>query len=94
MTVTTLDPDTIFGGIDTHADTIHVAAIDAWGRELADGEFPTAPSGYRAALRPGQSRPESITIADSVRQPVGRLTAEQTGGSHPVQHSLEAGEAR
>lgn len=28
MTVTALDPGTIIGGIDTHADTIHVAAID------------------------------------------------------------------
>lgn len=51
MTVTELDPGTIFGGIDTHADTIHVAAIDAWGRELADQEFMTDPVDYRAALR-------------------------------------------
>ena len=51
MTVTTLDPGTIIGGIDTHADTIHVAAIDPWGRELGDQEFPTTPAGYRDALR-------------------------------------------
>lgn len=51
MTVTELNPCTIFGGIDTHADTIHVAAIDPWGRELADQEFPTTPAGYQAALR-------------------------------------------
>lgn len=50
MTVTTLDPGTIIGGIDTHADTIHVAAIDPWGRELGDKEFPTTPRGYTAAL--------------------------------------------
>lgn len=50
MTVTALDPGTVFGGIDTHADTIHVGAIDAWGRELDDAEFPTTPSGYRDAL--------------------------------------------
>ncbi len=50
MTVTALDPGTIFGGIDTHADTIHVAAIDPWGRELGDQEFPTTPAGYRDAL--------------------------------------------
>ena len=50
MTVTTLDPGTIIGGIDTHADTIHVAAIDPWGRELDDDEFATSPAGYRAAL--------------------------------------------
>ncbi|WP_422933568.1 IS110 family transposase [Sinomonas sp. P47F7] len=50
MTVTALDPGTVIGGIDTHADTIHVAAIDPWGRELGDREFPTTPKGYRQAL--------------------------------------------
>lgn len=50
MTVTALDPGTIIGGIDTHADTIHVAAIDPWGRELGDREFATTPTGYRQAL--------------------------------------------
>lgn len=51
MTVTALDPGTIIGGIDTHADTIHVAAVDPWGRELADQEFPTTPAGYQRALQ-------------------------------------------
>lgn len=50
MSVTTLDPGTVFGGVDTHADTIHVAVIDPWGRELDDAEFPTNPSGYRDGL--------------------------------------------
>ena len=50
MTVTTLDPGTVIGGIDTHADTIHVAALDPWGRELGDKELPTTPTGYRQAL--------------------------------------------
>ena len=50
MTVTALDSGTVFGGIDTHADTIHVAVVDAWGRELDDQEFPTTPTGYRATL--------------------------------------------
>ncbi len=38
------------GGVDTHADTIHVAAIDRLGRELGDREFATTPAGYAAAL--------------------------------------------
>lgn len=38
------------GGVDTHADTIHVAAIDDVGRELGDREFPTTPEGYGNAL--------------------------------------------
>jgi transposase len=50
MTVTALDPSTVFGGIDTHADTIHVGVIDPWGRELDDKEFPTTPLGYSQAL--------------------------------------------
>lgn len=50
MTVTTLDTGTVIGGIDTHADTIHVAAINPWGRELGDKEFSTTPVGYRDAL--------------------------------------------
>ncbi|MDT0203985.1 IS110 family transposase, partial [Nocardioides sp. AE5] len=40
----------VLGGIDTHADTIHVAAIDTLGRELGDSEFPTTPAGYQRAL--------------------------------------------
>lgn len=40
----------MIGGIDTHADTIHVAAIDEHGRDLGDCEFPTTPAGYAAAL--------------------------------------------
>lgn len=64
MTVTKLVPGTILGGIDTHADTIHVAAIDPWGRELDDAEFPTTPTGYSDALAflTGQGEVASIGI--------------------------------
>jgi transposase len=40
----------VVGGADTHADTIHVAALDHVGRELGDREFATTPAGYAAAL--------------------------------------------
>lgn len=50
MTSTPATPPTVFGGADTHADTIHVAVIDALGRELGDHEFPTSREGYDAAL--------------------------------------------
>ena len=56
MTATTQDAatvagsDAIIGGADTHADTVHVAAVDHLGRPLDDAEFPTTPAGYRAAL--------------------------------------------
>ena len=41
----------VFGGVDTHKDTVHVAAVDAIGRRLADAEFPTTRVGYADALR-------------------------------------------
>ena len=50
MTATPFQATRIVGGADTHADTIHVAAIDGVGRELGDDEFPTTPDGYRSAL--------------------------------------------
>lgn len=40
----------IYDGADTHEDTVHVAVIDAEGRDLDDREFPTTPAGYRRAL--------------------------------------------
>jgi transposase len=50
MTVTVLNDSAVIGGADTHADTIHVAALDAVGRELGDAEFSTTPVGYTEAL--------------------------------------------
>lgn len=41
-------PDTrplVFGGVDTHTDTHHAAAIDPLGRVLGDAEFPATPHG-------------------------------------------------
>ncbi|MEC4576624.1 IS110 family transposase [Streptomyces sp. CMAA1738] len=40
----------VFGGVDSHADTIHVAVVTDNGGHLADAEFPTTTAGYRAAL--------------------------------------------
>ena len=34
MTMTDLETTAVIGGADTHAETIHVAAIDAVGRDL------------------------------------------------------------
>ena len=50
MTATAPEPSGVIGGVDTHADTIHVALIDELGRALDDREFATTPVGYRAAL--------------------------------------------
>jgi transposase len=50
MTATTRALPDLVGGADTHADTIHVAAIDRLGQDLGDTEFPTTAAGYEAAL--------------------------------------------
>ena len=41
----------VYGGIDMHADTHHVAVIDATGQRLADVQVPATAVGYQAALR-------------------------------------------
>ena len=41
----------VYGGIDTHADSHHVAVIDAANRRLADVQVPATAAGYRAALQ-------------------------------------------
>ena len=41
----------VVGGVDPHADTIHVAAITASGKVIGDAEFPTTMRGYRGAVR-------------------------------------------
>lgn len=45
----TADRD-VFGGVDSHADTIHVAVISDNGGHLADAEFATTAAGYAAAV--------------------------------------------
>ncbi|MBU9765857.1 IS110 family transposase [Mycobacterium sp. TNTM28] len=40
----------LVAGVDTHADTIHVAAITTTGKPVDDAEFPTTPAGYAAAI--------------------------------------------
>jgi transposase len=40
----------LVGGADTHADTVHIAAITTLGREIDDREFPTTAAGYQAAV--------------------------------------------
>ena len=51
MTSMTPTTGSVTGGVDTHGQTNHVAALDQLGRQLGDQEFPTTPGGYRALLR-------------------------------------------
>lgn len=37
----------LYGGVDTHKDTHHVAIVDEIGRSVADKEFPATGAGYR-----------------------------------------------
>ncbi|MFD7499404.1 IS110 family transposase [Streptomyces sp. NPDC059832] len=53
MTATTTsatEQAAVFGGVDSHADTIHVAVITDRGGHVADAEFPTTAAGYAAAI--------------------------------------------
>ncbi|MCC4306308.1 MULTISPECIES: IS110 family transposase [unclassified Rhodococcus (in: high G+C Gram-positive bacteria)] len=45
------NPHPVYGGIDTHADTHHVAVIDAHGRQLGDVQIPATTAGYRTAVQ-------------------------------------------
>ncbi|WP_256840640.1 IS110 family transposase [Ornithinimicrobium faecis] len=40
----------VIGGADTHAETVHVAAVNQLGVPLGDAEFPTTAAGYQQAL--------------------------------------------
>ena len=42
-------PLKVVGGVDPHADTIHVAVITVTGKAVADREFATTADGYRSA---------------------------------------------
>jgi len=50
MTSMTTNTSAVTGGVDTHGQTHHGAALDPVGRQLGDREFPTTPAGYRALL--------------------------------------------
>ena len=50
MTSMTTNSSAVTGGVDTHGQTHHGAALDSVGRQLGDREFPTTPAGYRALV--------------------------------------------
>src|ERR1035437_2738585 len=50
MTSMTTNSTAVTGGVDTHGQTHHGAALDSVGRQLGDREFPTTPAGYRALV--------------------------------------------
>ena len=40
----------VVGGVDPHADTIHVAVLTAVGKVVGDAEFATTAAGYARAI--------------------------------------------
>ena len=72
----------VIGGADTHADTIHIAAIDTLGRELGDKEFSTTPAGYRDALEflSGFGPVECFGIEGTSSYGTGLTNAARAGG--------------
>jgi transposase len=82
MTLAALEPQVVIGGIDTHADTIHVAVIDEQGRPVGDAEFATTPAGYRAALAflVGHGRLEVVGIEGTSSYGTGITRAAQAAG--------------
>jgi transposase len=49
-------------GVDTHLDTIHIAAITDTGQLLGDTEFRTNPTGYWAAITWARSFGDIVTV--------------------------------
>ncbi|MEU1598518.1 hypothetical protein ABZ468_38360 [Streptomyces sp. NPDC005708] len=39
----------VIGGVDSHADTVHVAVVTDRGGQITDAEFSTTAAGYTAA---------------------------------------------
>lgn len=42
--------ETVYGGVDSHKDTIHVAVVTDHGGHVTDAEFPTTTAGFAAAI--------------------------------------------
>jgi hypothetical protein len=62
----------VVGGVDPHADTIHVAVLTAVGKSVGDAEFTTTTGGYARAvafLTVGESRTLSGSRAPPVTAP-------------------------
>lgn len=82
MTSRAKEPQVVIGGVDTHAETLHVAVIDEVGRPIGDQEFATTPAGYRAALAflVGHGRVAVVGIEGTSSYGVGITRAAQVAG--------------
>ena len=75
----------VYGGIDTHADTHHVAVIDVHGRPLGDVRVPATAAGYRQAARFIGRWPRVVKVGVECTGSYGAaVTRELTAAGHTV----------
>ncbi|MEE1768097.1 IS110 family transposase [Streptomyces sp. JV185] len=77
----------VFGGVDSHADTVHVAVISDNGGHLADAEFATTTAGYAAALAflNAHGRVRAIGVEGTSSYGAGFTRAAVSRGQHVVE---------
>lgn len=82
----TADQD-VFGGVDSHADTLHVAVISDNGGHLADAEFATTAAGYAAALAflKAHGHVNAIGVEGTSSYGAGFTRAARSAGLHVVE---------
>jgi transposase len=80
-------PRRVVIGVDTHLDTIHVAAITDTGQLLGDAEFDTTPTGYWVALTWARSFGEVLTagVEGTSSYGAGITWALQDNGIHVME---------
>jgi transposase len=80
-------PVAVVGGVDSHADTVHVAVISAHGTELGDQEFATTPAGYQAALAflAGHGQVEAVGVEGTSSYGAGFTAAARAAGLHVIE---------
>ncbi|WP_043370951.1 IS110 family RNA-guided transposase, partial [Mycolicibacterium conceptionense] len=81
------EPALIVAGADTHADTIHVAAISTTGTGIGDRQFPTTRAGYTAAIRflTSLGRVERVGVEGTASYGAGFTRALTTAGIEVVE---------
>src|SRR4029079_6391864 len=77
----------IVAGADTHADTLHVAAISMPAAALGDREFPTTRAGHHTAIRflPWWGDIEPIRVEGTASYGAGFTRALSTAGIEVVE---------
>jgi transposase len=77
----------VVGGVDPHADTIHVAALTAVGKVIGDAEFDTTIAGYRrtVAFLTGWGQVDRVGVEGAASYGVGIARALTEAGIEVVE---------